>query len=106
MEVDSDGCWQHHEMSVGDTSDIDYLSIDGIHSQSDTDVSDEDRDADKFTSELREGKIGKFHQHTGPTKLFICVIYLYSRYNIHVHAYYNAGQAEVKRRCLTCDSAN
>ena len=57
MEVDSDGCWHHHEMSASDTSDIDDILIDGIHSQSDT----EDTDADKFTSELREGKIGKFH---------------------------------------------
>ena len=66
MEVDSDGCWHHHEMSASDTSDIDDILMDGIHSQrqsdaEDTDVSDEDRDADKFTSELREGKIGKFH---------------------------------------------
>ena len=45
--------------------------------------SDEERDADKFTSELSEVKIGKFDHHTCPTKLFICIdviIYMYILY--------------------------
>ena len=82
LEVDLDGCWYHHEIAENDKSDSDIILIDSIHSQSDTedtdtDVSDEEREADKFTSEFREVKIGKFDHYTWPTKLFICVIYLH-----------------------------
>ena len=103
LEVHLDGCWHHHEIAENDKSDSDIILIDSIHSQSDTedtdnDVSDEERDADKFTSELSEVKIGKFDHHTWPTKLFIAlficidvIIYVYI-----VHVCYIAGQAEVK----------
>ena len=62
--------------------------------------SDEERDADTFTSELSEVKIGKFDHHTWPTKLFICIDVIIYMYII----------LQVRRRssvrCVACDSAN
>ena len=104
LEVDLDGCWQHHEIAENDKSDSDIILIDSIHSQydTDTDVSDEERDADKFTSELSEVKIGKFDYHTWPTKLFICIDVIICMY-LHIIL-------QVRRRssvrCLACNSAN
>ena len=62
MEVVSDGCWHHHEMSASDTSDIDDILINAIHSQVILRILMLMRIGMRISShELREGIIGKFH---------------------------------------------